>query len=316
MNIEVIGHRGARGLMPENSLPGFEAAFRLGVDAIELDVGVSADHEVIVYHDLRLNPQITRDSYGQWIDSPGPKISDLTIDELKSYDIGRINPRTKYFREFPHQKALNDIRIPTLGELIDLTNKLEFKGRIYIEAKRPSSQPSMTVDLETFAEVLVSSVQRFGITSNVIIKSFDRNLLEQIQQINSNILLSPITSTHFNVNDFGGGTKRGSGTLVRILRRIFSPCDDAMVALKGSRTLTDTELSMPKLIRTRGYHTWSSNFRDLNLETLTEAKELGLTVITWTVNETKDMLRMIDLGVDGIVTDYPDKLIKLQNQEN
>src|SRR5438874_13628725 len=92
----IIGHRGARGLYPENTLDGFSRAMGLGVEAVELDVAISADGVPVVTHDLRLNPDIVRDANGGWLDPPTPCVRDLSFEQLRAYDVGRLRPGSAY----------------------------------------------------------------------------------------------------------------------------------------------------------------------------------------------------------------------------
>ena len=94
--IDLHGHRGARGLFPENTLVGFAGALAIGVDALELDVAVTADDVVVVTHDPRLNPDITRTRNGAWLAAPGAAIRSLRAAELAGYDVGRIRPDSAY----------------------------------------------------------------------------------------------------------------------------------------------------------------------------------------------------------------------------
>ena len=120
---DLQGHRGARGLAPENTLPAFRKALEIGVDTIECDMAITKDDVVVIHHDLRLNPDTTRGPDGQWLDKPGPNISDLTFDELQKYDVGRIKPGTKYAQDFPDQQPADGTRIPRLSDLFDLVKK-------------------------------------------------------------------------------------------------------------------------------------------------------------------------------------------------
>src|SRR5512145_356913 len=97
---DLQGHRGARGLLPENTLPSFQKALEIGVDTIECDMAVTKDGVVVLYHDLWLNPDITRGPDGKWLESRGPAIAELTFEELQKYDVGRIKPGTEYARAF------------------------------------------------------------------------------------------------------------------------------------------------------------------------------------------------------------------------
>ena len=132
---DLQGHRGARGLAPENTLTAFQIALDLGVDTLECDMAITRDGVVVIYHDLRLNPDITRGPDGKWLDKPGPEISALTFEELQQYDVGRIKPGTDYARQFPEQKAVDGTRIPRLADLFDLGPVIEvvLKWRLIFE---------------------------------------------------------------------------------------------------------------------------------------------------------------------------------------
>src|ERR687883_454231 len=93
---DLQGHRGARGLAPENTLPGFARALAVGVSTLELDLGLTKDGVVVVHHDARLNPDTTRGPDGQFLTEVGPAIHALTLAEISGYDVGRLKPRTPY----------------------------------------------------------------------------------------------------------------------------------------------------------------------------------------------------------------------------
>ncbi len=117
---DIIGHRGAAGLAPENTLAAFKKACEIGVDAIELDVLLTADDNIVVHHDYTLNPEMTRTPDGEWLDHPGPAIKESTLAKLKAYDVGRLKPGTRYSRRYTEQQPVDGERIPTLGEVISL----------------------------------------------------------------------------------------------------------------------------------------------------------------------------------------------------
>src|SRR3984957_4158987 len=113
--IDIQGHRGPRSLFPEITLEGFLAASSLGVEAFELDVGMTADGVVVVSHDPALNPDLTRDASGAWLTGRGPTIRTLTHAERRRYDVGRIRPGSRTSALFPDQVAHDGARIPTLA---------------------------------------------------------------------------------------------------------------------------------------------------------------------------------------------------------
>jgi len=130
---DVQGHRGARGLWPENTLAGFARAMELGVSAVELDCAVSRDGVVVVTHDPELNPDVTRDAAGRFLEHTGPRVRDLSYAELRSYDVGRLNPASAYARRFPDQEPLDGERIPALADVLTLV-RTRGGGRVRVEA--------------------------------------------------------------------------------------------------------------------------------------------------------------------------------------
>src|SRR6476619_3199486 len=109
---DLQGHRGARGLAPENTLPAFEKAIALGVTTLELDAAVTRDGVVVISHDPRVTPEIARGPDGNWIEGKPPEIHDLTYAELMKYDVGRLKPGTNYAKSFPDQVPVDGTRIP------------------------------------------------------------------------------------------------------------------------------------------------------------------------------------------------------------
>ena len=108
---DLQSHRGTRGLAPENTLPAFERALELGVDTLELDIGITADGVVVISHDPYLNPLIARDAKGEWLEGTrGPLIKNLTLAQLQTYDVGRIKPDSPYAKTFSTQQPHDGTR--------------------------------------------------------------------------------------------------------------------------------------------------------------------------------------------------------------
>src|SRR5262245_66280669 len=114
---DLQGHRGARGLVPENTLEAFTAALAIGVTTLELDLAMTKDGVLVVSHDSRLNPDHTRGPDGKFLPAQGPAIRTLTLAELRGYDVGRLKPGTSYAANFPEQKGMDGVRIPALTAL-------------------------------------------------------------------------------------------------------------------------------------------------------------------------------------------------------
>ena len=116
---DLQGHRGARGLAPENTLAAFARGLAIGVTTLEMDAAITKDDVVVVSHDPALNPNITRGPDGAFLTQRGPLIKDLTYAETQRYDVGRIQPGTAYYRNFSDQVPIDGTRIPKLSEVFD-----------------------------------------------------------------------------------------------------------------------------------------------------------------------------------------------------
>jgi glycerophosphoryl diester phosphodiesterase len=282
---DLQGHRGARGLAPENTLPAFERALDIGVTTLELDIGVTADGVVVIHHDPYLNPAIARHAGGQWLaGSKGPLIKTLTLAQLQGYDVGRINPETPYARTFDTQQARDGTRVPTLASLFERVKVLGANEvRFNIETKINPGEPDGTVSAEAMTRALLKVIEDAGMTKRVTIQSFDWRTLQWVQRIAPVIPTVCLTvQTANNDNVQGGAWTAG-----------------LKIADHGS---------VPKLVKAAGGAAWSPNSGALTEALLKEAQALGLKVIPWTINHPADMERLIAWGVDGIITDYPDRL--------
>jgi glycerophosphoryl diester phosphodiesterase len=282
---DLQGHRGARGLAPENTLPAFERALDIGVTTLELDIGVTADGVVVIHHDPYLNPAIARDAGGQWlVGSKGPLIKTLTLAQLQAYDVGRINPETPYARTFDAQQPRDGTRVPTLASLFDRVKALGAdEVRFNIETKINPNEPDGTVNAEAMTRALLKVIGDADMTKRVAVQSFDWRTLQLVQRIAPaipTVCLTVQTANNDNVQ---------SGAWTAGLK----------IADHGS---------VPKLAKAAGGAVWSPNGAALTEALLKEAQTLGLKVIPWTINNPADMDRLIAWGVDGIITDYPDRL--------
>ncbi len=285
--LDLQGHRGARGLAPENTLPAFTTALSLGVTAMELDTGITKDGVVVISHDTTLNPEITRDRAGKWLEGPGPAIHALTFTELQQYDVGRIKPGTNYAKQFPEQKAVDGTRILRLADLFALVKKSgNEQVRLNIETKVSPVEPGQTDDPETFAKTLIDLIRQEGMASRVAILSFDWRTLQVVQQIAPEIP-TVYLSIQQQFMDTIGASKGGT-----------SPWT-AGVSYKEHG-------SVPKMVKAAGGTIWSPFVGDLTEFKVNEAHALGIRVVVWTVNEAAQIGRMLDFGVDGIVSDRPD----------
>jgi glycerophosphoryl diester phosphodiesterase len=292
--LDIQGHRGARGLAPENTLPAFAKALALGVSTLELDCAITRDGVVVVSHDPALNPDITRGPDGKWLQQTGPAIRSLTYQELQRYDVGRINPASAYAERWPEQRPVDGTRIPRLADLFALVRKSGNETvRFNIETKISPLEPTQTTDPEDFARKLISAVRSAGMAERTAIQSFDWRTLAVVQREAPEIPTAYLTSV--------------SGFMDNIQAMGDSPWT------AGHRA-RDHGGSIPRMIKAAGGAVWSPYQGDLTREAIREARTLGLKVVAWTMNEPAGMRRLIEWGADGVISDRPDLLRKVAGE--
>ena len=153
--ISLVGHRGARGLMPENTIEGFEYILDNGISAIEFDVLLTKDEVPVITHDFHLSKSITRNAEGNWLLKNGPRIGDLTVADLQMFDVGGVDKRSSYGSLYPKQAFLSDVRIPKLSDLLELACRPEGQNLfLLLEVK---SEPS--IDKRNVIEHIVFEIQ-------------------------------------------------------------------------------------------------------------------------------------------------------------
>lgn len=183
MAFDIEAHRGGRALLPENTLPAFANALALGVDTLELDVGVTADGMIVISHERGLNPDLTRDAKGDYIAAPGPPFVKLRLYDVRTYDVGQIRPDSTYAKQFPDQRAIPGTRIPTLNELFALVRTSGNRCvRFNIETKIDPNHPNESPDPQTFVSLLIGLIETEGFADSVMIQSFDWRTLQLVQQ--------------------------------------------------------------------------------------------------------------------------------------
>ena len=286
---DLQAHRGGRGLLPESTLAAFENAIRMGVVTLESDIAITVDGVAVLSHNPALNPEITRDAKGQWLPATGPLIRTLTLAQLQDYDVGRIDPASRYARSFPNQQPRDGQRIPTLAALFKLVtdlgaNEIQFD----LETKIFPNEPGATLAPQPFVETLLRVIREHGMVNRVMIQSFDWRTLELLHKMHPGMRTVYLTAELPNYNT----VRDGSWTAGHLLK--------------------DHGNSIPRLVKASAGDatgvTWSPAYNQLQAAQVKEAQALGLKVIPWTVNEKAMMGQLLDWGVDGIITDYPDRL--------
>ena len=284
--LDLQGHRGARGLAPENTLPAFATALSLGVHTLELDVGVTRDGVVVVHHDRQLNPATTRSPEGAWLAARGPLVSALTFAELGRYDVGRLDPRSSYAKGFPQQQPADGTRIPRLADVFTLVARSGNRTvRFNIETKLSPLAPADTLSPEPFARALLEAIDAAGMRSRSAVQSFDWRTLQVVQRLAPGLPTVYLTARQAWLDNVGSAT-----------------ADSPWVA---GFTLREHG-SVPRMVKAAGGAVWSPWLGDLDATALAEARALGLKVVAWTANAPEEIERLLALGVDGIISDRPD----------
>ena len=272
MEFEIQGHRGSRGLMPENTIPAFKKAIDLGVHTLELDVIISKDKKVVVSHDPFFNPNCTTDPSGKFITKENKgNLYQLTYEEIKKYDVGlRGN------KDFPEQQKMTVYK-PLLEDMIRESEKyakakgvkpLKYNIEIKSEEKEYDiSQPKVAEFSDLVYQIIIKQLP----PERVTLQSFDYNVLkfwhQQIEQkkyksIALSALIEPMDNNEVQFN---------------LIKLGFKP------------------------------QIWSPYFVQATEKRVKELHELGIKVIPWTVNKREDMEKVKAVGCDGLITDYPDR---------
>lgn len=287
---DLQGHRGARGLLPENTLPAYEAALRIGVSTLELDVGVSSDGVVVISHDRALNPEITRDAQGQWLAAP-VLVNALTFAQLQSFDVGRINPASAYASRFPTQTPCDGTPMPSLAQLFERMQPTQL--HFNIETKISPEKPHETVSPDAFVDKLLAVVHAHSMQARVIIQSFDWRTLTLVQQRAPGLRTAYLTAQQPWTNTITPPTAGSSAT----------------VRWTGSVRAEDHP-DVPSMVKAAGGAIWSPYFGDISTTLVQRAQQLGLKVVPWTVNTEPELASVVAMGVDGLISDYPDMALR------
>jgi glycerophosphoryl diester phosphodiesterase len=274
-NIDLQGHRGCRGLMPENTVPAMIKAIQLGVTTLEMDVVISKDKKVILSHDHYMNPDYVIPPMSESFSSDKDKshlLYQMNQSDIIKWDVG-----SKGNFKFPEQQKLS-VRKPLLSELID---SVETYIRLHnlkpvhynIETKsNPAGDGKLHPSPDEFVDLLVDVIQKGNISKRTTIQSFDKRTLQVIHQKYPNFSTSYLIGTMAN-ND-----------IAKIIN----------------------DLGFQPLILSPEYKLVTASF-------INECKKRGIRVIVWTVNEADDIKKMALMGVDGIISDYPDRFEVLQS---
>ncbi|REF01192.1 glycerophosphodiester phosphodiesterase family protein [Thermomonospora umbrina] len=300
---DLQAHRGGLGLMVESTLPTFANALELGVSTLELDVQITEDRQAVVTHDRRINPRKCRDTAPLTPGDPefpyvGRYINTLTLAQVRTMDCG-----SQTLAEFPGQRAVPGARMPLLREVFGLVHRYRAYGvKLNVETKVEAGAPHETAPREQFVQITAREVRRARLLRQVTIQSFDWGALMRMGQVEPRLPRIALTNHDFlqtgqpgaspwlgglDIDDFGGdplAAIRSFGV------RVFSPVH----GFPQNGKVTDP-----------GYRPY------VTAEMVGRAHRMGIKVVPWTIDDEATMAKLIDDGVDGIITDYPDRLRKL-----
>jgi glycerophosphoryl diester phosphodiesterase len=271
--------------------------FDNAINAYETDILISKDLVPVITHDFRLDPSLTKDKEGNWIKDENIKIFDLTYDEISNFDVGSLNKLTRYGRRFVNQRSLENQKIPKLSELLELSSKNVLQNLlINLEIKSTPDEKNLTPDPKDLVQIVLNEINNSNLKDKIIISSFDWRILREVKKQSPEIPRAYLTFQQ----------EKG----MKIKKTIYSksPWIDHI-------PLTIV-YDLPKIIKELGGSAWHPYYKDINKKAVKDAHDNNLPVNVWTVNDEDDMLKMIEYGVDGIMTDYPLRLKNLCERRN
>lgn len=304
---DLEAHRGGRDVRPENTLYSYAYAIELGATSIECDMQLTKDGQIVMSHNPILNSDITRDENGNYIENNKYDIRLMTVDELKKFDVGVMDPNCgEYYDLHGKTQFTYDAKIPTLEELMQLIQSYGDKNIVLnIETKSYPDPASAgyknNADPKKFVEVFNNIVKKYDMEDRVVLQSFDWQTLIEMKKLNPNIS----TSALWQEQPSWG---RDSESLRRYEKK-KSPW------LSGL-DIKDYQGNPVKAAHAIGADIISPYYTEISKQDVDEAHSLGMKVVPWTVNNEKDMNMLLDMGVDGIISDKPWLLKQVLEKRN
>jgi len=299
-----IAHRGGAALKPENTLAAFADAIARGADGAELDVQLSHDGEVVVFHDFRLSADICRDAAGNWLASPAARVADVSTAALRSLDVGRARPGSAYARAHPLLEACDGEVIPLLAEVIELARGASRRFELFIDLKLPVSSIDASA-AEDLARHAVAVVQKHDFVERAVFVGFDWRALLRTMALESaaRCWFTTLPQSWFRDGDPPPEDEPPFAHDLSLLRDWVrngaSPWAAGFDAVKFDGSVVEA-------IKEAGGEGWFPYYRDATPGAIAKARRLGLAVGAWTVNDPNDMQSLVATGIDAICTDRTD----------
>lgn len=296
--INIYAHRGVRPLAPENTLPAYTEAMRVGVDVVDMDINMTKDKVLVVTHDLTLNPDLTKDKNGNWIKKAIP-IKDLTLAQLKQYTVGYIKPNSATAKMYPNHVGMPGVHILTLQQVVSYVKaNVGSRIRLQIEIKTNPYNPKVSWSAQEMAKALNKVLIKNHISSSVEVQSFEWQALVDLQKLNPKVQTAYLTDHTTEPMD------AKQAKIMTNYQKWTAPLSPK-----------DYNYDYPKMVKKLGGTFWEPYEKDLTKKDLDEAHKLGIKVVTWgwTEDEGTDfnykvINNLIDWKVDGIITDRADIL--------
>lgn len=304
---DLEAHRGGRDVRPENTLYSYAYAIELGATSIECDMQLTKDGQIVMSHNPILNSDITRDENGNYIENNKYDIRLMTVDELKKFDVGVMDPNCgEYYDLHGKTQFTYDAKIPTLEELMQLIQSYGDKNIVLnIETKSYPDPASAgyknNADPKKFIEVFNNIVKKYDMENRVVLQSFDWQTLIEMKKLNPNISTSALWQEQ-------PSWERDSESLRRYEKK-KSPW-------LGGLDIKDYQGNPVKAAHAIGADIISPYYTEISKQDVDEAHSLGMKVVPWTVNNEKDMNMLLDMGVDGIISDKPWLLKQVLEKRN
>lgn len=297
---DIQAHRGGIGLTVESTLDAFATALELGVTTLELDVQITADGRDVVTHDRKIDPDKCADTAPVTPDDPeypyaGSYIKDLTFEQVRTLDCG-----SQRHPGYPDQELSPGAKMPTLAEVFALARDYRARDiRFNIETKVEAGAPHETAPREQFVQRVAREVRRSGYLRNVTIQSFDWGALMRMREVEPRLPLVALTNYDF----LETGEPGASPWLGGIDIDDFGGDPIAAVASFGASAFSPVH-GFPQ-----GGSVDDPDYRPyVTANMVDRAHDAGIAVVPWTINDKPTMRKLIDDGVDGIITDYPNRL--------
>ena len=290
-------HRGGRDARPENTLYSYQYSLENGAMTIECDMQMTADGHIVMSHNPALNPDLTTDAEGRRIRSSDHFICDMTLQEVQSFNVGRMDTSTGYYKLHGRTQVQADTFIPTLRQLFELVRdsgneeiRMSIEAKVYPDPAQ-GVKYEKNYDYEVFIARFLSLVNEFGFRDRVILQCFDWALLVKMKELDPEIRTIALYSEQPS-----WGTP--DATTLWLDRNEPSPW-------LGGLDIHDFDGDPVRAAHSLGLDDVSPYFKDITKELTDEAHGFGMRVVPWTVSYAKDMEKMYAMGVDGIITDKP-----------